>query len=156
MTVATGPISRFIGSWGFLSMFYPAELVWEGVTYRTGEHAFNAGKTVVVGTGPRDRGTRMWVAAAPSPGEAKARGRQLQLRPGWDETVRYEVMASVLYAKFAHDPFRVARLMSTGDRELIEGNDWHDVHWGVCSCRNHGYGDNHLGRLLMELREKLR
>lgn len=149
MTPVTDPIERFQGSWAFLSNFYPAELVWQGVTYRTSEHAFNAGKTT-------DPERRLWVAAASTPGEAKLRGRQLRLRPEWDEKVRYQVMAEVLEAKFSFDPERIRRLMLTGNRLLVEGNDWHDVHWGVCSCRNHGFGENHLGRLLMELREKLR
>jgi len=149
MTLVTDPIERFNGAWGFLSNFFPAQLNWEGATYKTSEHAFNAGKTT-------DPERRLWVAAAPSPGEAKERGRRLKLRPEWDEKIRYEVMADVLFAKFAYDAERVRRLMLTGDRHLIEGNDWHDVHWGVCSCRNHGFGENHLGRLLMELREKLR
>lgn len=143
------PIERFTGIWRFLSNFFDSELVWEGERYRTAEHAFNAGKTL-------NPDLRRLIAAAKSPGEAKARGRRLTLRPGWDETVRYQVMEQVLYAKFAFIPERAERLLSTGNRVLIEGNDWHDTHWGVCSCANHGYGDNHLGRLLMELRQKLR
>lgn len=35
--------------------------------------------------------------------------------------------------------------------ELIEGNYWHDTYWGVCE----GVGENHLGKLLMEIRNEL-
>jgi ribA/ribD-fused uncharacterized protein len=120
---------------------------WEGILYPTTEHAFNAGKT-------EDVKERIWVQAAECPAEAKRRGRAVALRPGWDETVRYRVMAEVLALKFAPGTTLARRLRGTGTAELVEGNTWHDTHWGVCVCARHGgRGDNHLGRLLMELRE---
>lgn len=142
-------IERFTGRWNFLSNFYPAVLLWEGMFFATSEHAFNAGKTL-------DIEERIWIASAPTPQEAKQRGRSVQLRPDWDTVERYAVMSEVLRAKFTCRNERVQRLLSTGDMLLVEGNDWHDTHWGRCSCRRHGYGDNHLGRLLMQLREELR
>jgi hypothetical protein len=42
-------------------------------------------------------------------------------------------------------------LLLTGDEELIEGNFWGDVFWGVCN----GVGKNHLGKILMEVRSEL-
>lgn len=145
-------INVFKDRWGFLSNFHPAPLRWEGMDYPTSEHAFNAGKTL-------DLGQRRWVAAARSPGEAKKRGRRVQLRPHWDERVRFEVMREVLRAKFTAHPGRVEALLSTGDAELIEGVRWCDVTWGRCYCGRNGHtgvGENHLGRLLMELRAQLR
>ena len=42
-------------------------------------------------------------------------------------------------------------------KELIEGNNWHDVFWGKCSCpRCNGGGQNHLGKILMKVREELK
>ena len=40
---------------------------------------------------------------------------------------------------------------------LIEGNTWHDNYWGDCSCNRckSKSGENMLGILLMELRDKL-
>jgi ribA/ribD-fused uncharacterized protein len=112
-------ITDFRGRWAFLSNFHPAALTWGGELYPTAEHAFNAGKTC-------DATERRWVAAAPTPGEAKRRGRTVHLRPHWDEQVRFEVMAEVLHAKFTTHPGRVAALLSTGDARLVEGNTWHD------------------------------
>jgi predicted NAD-dependent protein-ADP-ribosyltransferase YbiA (DUF1768 family) len=43
-------------------------------------------------------------------------------------------------------------LIDTGDQELIEGNWWGDVIWGVCN----GKGENHLGKILMEVRKELK
>jgi ribA/ribD-fused uncharacterized protein len=82
----------------------------------------------------------------------------VDLRPGWDETVRFEVMAAVLRAKFGHHPGRVEALLSTGAAVLVEGNTWHDQTWGDCRCGRAACaerGANHLGRLLMELRNQL-
>ncbi|WP_431881705.1 NADAR family protein [Micromonospora chalcea] len=145
-------INTFKDRWAFLSNFHPAPLRWEGIHYPTSEHAFNAGKTL-------DRGRRLWIAGASSPWVAKQRGRQVPLRPGWDVEVRYQVMAEVLKAKFTAHPGRVDALLSTGNADLIEGNKWCDTHWGRCFCARDGHlgvGENHLGRLLMELRAELR
>lgn len=144
-------ITQFRGSWAFLSNFHPAVLEWEGITYPTSEHAFNAGKTL-------DRADRLHIAAAPTPGEAKRLGRAVKLRPLWDASVRYDVMREVLWAKFTCHPGRINALVGTGDAELIEGNTWHDQHWGDCSCglpKCAVPGANHLGRMLMELRDNL-
>jgi ribA/ribD-fused uncharacterized protein len=143
-------IDDFRGRWSFLSNFHPSPLVWDGGRYPTAEHAFNAGKTL-------EPERRRLIAQAASPREAKKRGRSVPLRPGWDERVRYEVMAAVLQAKFT-GAAPVAALLSTGDALLVEGNRWHDQHWGDCRCGRtacRGAGENHLGRLLMELRAEL-
>ncbi|KPM56270.1 hypothetical protein ACG83_10350 [Frankia sp. R43] len=143
-------MSSFSGGWGFLSNFHISVLTWEGRQYPTAEHAFNAGKTL-------DPTWRDRIAAAGNPGEAKRLGRRAPLRPEWDARVRYEVMAQVLAAKFV-GPQRIAALLSTGDAELVEGNRWHDQHWGDCRCGRPACAEpglNHLGRLLMARRAEL-
>lgn len=145
-------ISNFHGPWGFLSNFHPSFLVWEGVQYSTGEHAYNAGK-------PLDPAERFRISCALTPGTAKRMGRALPLRPDWDKTARYDVMWDVLWAKFTCHPRRIDALLRTGDAYLSEGNTWHDQHWGNCLCARPACtppGGNHLGRLLMELRSTLR
>ena len=48
-------------------------------------------------------------------------------------------------------------LLQTGDEELVEGNYWHDVYFGVCSCPKCGNkGENHLGKLLMKIRSEIK
>lgn len=125
------------------SNFSPASVVFDGVEYPTVEHAYQAAKTT-------DVGDRLWVRAAERPGDAKRRGRRVILRSDWD-AVKIEVMRDLLRQKFAV-PERRAALMETGDEPLVEGNTWHDEFWGVCSCPQHGQGQNWLGRLLMEIR----
>lgn len=136
-------ITEFRDFNAFLSNFYPRLVQYEGIGYATAEHAFQAAKTL-------DLQERFHVAMATTPGEAKRRGRHVRLRPDWN-VVRIEAMRAVLRAKFA-DPILAGLLLTTGDHELVEGNTWGDTYWGVCN----GKGENHLGRLLMEIREELR
>lgn len=67
----------------------------------------------------------------------------------WDEK-RLLIMTELLLLKFS-DPELKKLLLETGDKYLIEGNDWNDTFWGVCNNR----GTNFLGRLLMNIRYKI-
>ncbi len=62
-------------------------------------------------------------------------------------------MRQLLEIKFDLDlnPTLAYALYNTGEVDLIEGNTWKDYFWGVCS----GVGENHLGRILMEIRSSL-
>ena len=73
------------------------------------------------------------------------------MRPDW-ESVKIDFMRYLVWNKFStHEDLKL-RLLDTADAELIEGNNWGDAFWGVCN----GRGQNWLGRILMETREKLR
>jgi ribA/ribD-fused uncharacterized protein len=143
-TPAPEPIVEFQGPFRFLSNFWPAP-----ITLATGElapsveHAFAAAKAA----SPEDRAR---ILAAPSPAAAKRFGRMVPLRPDWND-IRLTVMADLLERKFTQHPDLRARLIATAPRPLIEGNAWNDTFWGVCR----GSGFNHLGRLLMALRDRL-
>lgn len=136
-------IDCFDGEYRFLSNFYPCEVVYEGTTYPTTEHAFQAAKTL-------DPEERKKMAAATTPGNAKRYGRRICLRKDWEE-IKVSVMKEILIQKFSKPELR-DMLLATGDEELVEGNTWNDTFWGVCK----GYGGNHLGKILMEIRESIR
>lgn len=136
------PGVAFSGARFFLSNFYPHPFDFDGRSYATAEHAFQAAKCVDAGDSER-------VRRAPSPAEAKQIGRQARRRPDWHD-VRVDVMRAVLAAKFS-DPRLRALLIGTGTTELVEENTWGDQFWG----RSDGVGANVLGRLLMELRDSL-
>lgn len=93
------------------------------------------------------------ILAAPFPAQAKRLGRKVTLRDDW-ETIKLQVMLNALRWKFHPDvhPNLVKALLETGDRALIEGNQWGDKFWGQVA----GEGLNWLGRLLMRVREELR
>lgn len=56
--------------------------------------------------------------------------------------------------KFTQNPILAQRLLDTGEARIAEGNYWGDLFWGVDDVT--GEGENHLGRLLMELRQRFR
>lgn len=141
------PIKGFNSTYRFLSNFYPSKIDFEGITYPTVEHAYQAAKTL-------DGNHRKMIAACGSPGDAKSAGRGLLLREDWHD-VQMSIMRTLLRKKF-YDPVLKFSLLATKDAELEETNYWHDQFWGCCSCGQHqGKGNNNLGKLLMELRSEL-
>ncbi len=137
-------ISGFSGKYRFLSNFFSAPVKYEGVHYPTVEHAFQAAKT-------RDKGLRRVIRGLRSPGEAKRFGRRLALRSDWGK-IRVKVMEDLVWDKFSGDQLLARKLLMTKDAELVEGNTWGDIFWGVC----YGQGENHLGKILMRVRDRLR
>jgi len=137
-------IANFDGKYAWLSNFAESPIEYEGIQYPTVEHAFQAAKTF-------DGDKRAAIAELETPGKAKRAGRNLQLRTDW-EVVKMPIMFELLLLKFA-DPVLKASLLETGDCLLIEGNNWHDNIWGVCTCDNcKCTGKNTLGTLLMAIR----
>ena len=141
-------IDFFDGEHAFLSNFYNASCIFEGKSYPTVEHAFQAAKSL-------DQAERDWIAAAGSPGLAKRLGRRVNLRSDW-EKVKFDVMEECLRSKFA-DPVLKQKLLATDDEELVEGNYWHDNTYGNCFCEKCKgiVGKNMLGNILMKLRTEL-
>lgn len=138
-----GPICSFEGPYRFLSNFYPVEIESFGDLFPTVEHAFQAYKTT-------DTLERLEILRAPTPGIAKRLGRQVTLRPDWDQ-LKLIVMENLVWQKFEFRGDLRDKLLATGSLKLIEGNHWNDTYWGVCR----GKGENHLGRILMRVRASL-
>ena len=136
-------IDSFSGKYSFLSNFYPVEVVLDGVTYPTVEHAYQAAKT-------DNAKQRLTIKQAITPGSAKRLGALLNLDAGW-ESSKVNIMRELLLQKFA-DVLLRHLLLETGDAILVEGNHWGDVFWGKCD----EVGENKLGKLLMEIRDILR
>lgn len=135
------PIESFNGPHRFLSNFFPWEIQYEGVWYPTLEHAYQAAKTL-------DLDARRIIRLSISPGKAKHAGRRVPLRPNWED-IKQDIMLSLLRQKFSDDGLK-GMLLDTGNRPLIETNNWGDTYWGVCK----GTGNNFLGKLIMKVREE--
>jgi len=140
-------IDRFIGKYAFLSNFYPVNVDLDEHTYPSVEHAYQAAKTM-------DPVKRAMIRKAFSPGIAKKMGRTLLLRPGW-HGLKLEIMKLLLIEKFSY-PDLTEMLLLTGDAELIEGNIWGDSYWGMYDSPAGRLGENHLGKLLMQIRKELK
>jgi ribA/ribD-fused uncharacterized protein len=137
-------IDSFRGENRWLSNFGDNEAAYDGVVYPTSEHAYMAAKTL----NPEERAK---ILACPTPGKAKRLGRKVTLRKGWDD-IKVSIMEGIINDKYERSPELQAKLIATGDEKLVEGNDWGDTFWGVCK----GQGKNHLGRILMRVRDRLR
>ncbi len=117
----------------------------DGLCFGSGEAAFQAQKCI-------DRTDRLMFRDM-RPSEAKRAGRRVLLRPDW-EHIKVELMEEIVRAKFTQNADLAHMLLSTVDRLLREGNTWHDTCWGVDYVT--GEGENHLGKILMKIREELR
>lgn len=138
-------ITSFNGPHRFLSNFAPAIVVLDQTEYPSVEHAYQAAKSDDLGY----RGQFLKESA----GVAKKLGRMAVLRPDW-EAVKIGVMTDLVRQKFDPklNPYLAYQLLSTGTADLIEGNYWGDQFWGECPV---GIGQNHLGRILMKIRDEL-
>lgn len=135
-------IDKFDGEFDFLSNFYASKVHYDGMEFSSVEHAYQAAKTV-------DKDGRIKIRNAKNAAAAKKLGQKVTLRKDWDN-IKLDVMLDLLRQKFAI-PELGKLLLQTGDAELIEGNTWGDVFWGVCR----GIGKNHLGKTLMRVRKEM-
>jgi ribA/ribD-fused uncharacterized protein len=142
-------ITEFKGKYDFLSNFYESPVELKGLVFPTAEHAFQAAKA----KNPYDM---LWVLESRTPGIAKRRGRQVEIKPNWDQD-RIGEMLIVVTAKFRNPELR-GWLQATHDQKLVEGNYWHDQFWGSCNCSEHADvdGKNYLGKILMYVRKQQR
>lgn len=166
-------INRFQNT--FLSNFYPTTVVYEGVEYPSVEHAYQRSKfnldrirnlhsSIIEGINQtlRLRRRTELITNLPEafrnshipPSDAKRIADALRtynlVRNEWDD-IRIDVMIDLLLQKF-QKPELAQMLLNTGDKDLIEGNDWNDTFWGISNDRER----NILGLILMNIREKLR
>ena len=136
-------IDKFDGNNSFLSNFYPCTVIYDGLTYSSSEAAYQAAKCANISM--RAQFTTM------NPSKAKRMGRNVILRDDW-ERVKLNIMKEILIIKFTTNPDLAEMLLATGEEQLVEGNTWNDHYWGICN----GVGQNHLGKLLEEVRAMLR
>lgn len=132
---------KYVSNW--FSNFEQSPFIMSGKLYNTVENYYQATKAV-----NKEDHERIRIATA---SKSKYLGRSVQIREGWDK-LKFAVMWAGLCAKWTQSPFK-ERLLATGDEQIIEWNNWGDRIWGVTLD---GYGHNHLGLLLMKLREQLK
>lgn len=124
----------------FLSNFHSVEVKLDGVIYPSVEHAYQAAKT-------DDLAKRLEILNCTTAGKAKQMGGRIPYDKAKWSKVKVQVMRDLLEQKFARPDLR-ALLIATEGHELVEGNYWGDVFWGVYN----GKGKNTLGKLLMAIR----
>jgi ribA/ribD-fused uncharacterized protein len=132
--------------YGAFSNLYPRPIEFEGRTFPTSEHAYQAGKA-------QKPAVREWILSAPTPALAAMAAHGLyvwDVVPDWAK-IKFDRMRAVLRAKFDQHADLRELLMSTGDARLVEAgavNNAVNRLWGEVD----GKGENMLGVMLMELR----
>ncbi len=135
--------------YGCFSNFSPHPIEIQGENWQTVEHYYQAQKFV----GSVDEELATIIKTAPTPEQAAALGRDCrrQLRSNWEQ-VKTQVMRKAVLQKFLthHDIQTI--LLSTADLLIVEDSP-NDYYWG---CGEAKTGDNHLGKILMSVREEIK
>ncbi|KAG0257912.1 hypothetical protein BG011_003682 [Mortierella polycephala] len=134
--------------YGEFSNFYYAPIVLDGHTWPTTEHYFQAQKFAHA----TDRDYVELIRMTSTPGSAAKLGRQHSwpLRPDWEE-VKDDIMRKCVLQKFLQHSTLTKLLLDTGNRYLVE-HTRNDRYW---ADGGDGTGKNMLGKILMEIREKI-
>lgn len=145
-------LKGFQEEYRFLSNMYEFEVEYKGLKFPSSEHLYQYLKV-----DPNASNAKLWqdkIQNAPHGKVAKTLVKKsgFPFRPVKDiDDFRLRAMKVALWAKFKQ-PEMAKKLLDTKDMALVEHNQWTDTFFGVY----HGSGQNHLGRLLMELRMYLR
>jgi len=115
-----------------------------GIDFPSLEHAYQASKTL-------NRKDQKWIASLELAKEAKRAGRKVKMRSDWEQ-IKIPTMRALLRIKFSDNADLREALLMTHPAYLEETNYWGDTFWGVCN----GEGENHLGKLLMEVRDEIK
>ncbi|MEB3217134.1 MAG: NADAR domain-containing protein [Nostocales cyanobacterium 94392] len=145
MTIYFYKVSQPYGCFSNFSL-HPIQM--HNTYWCTVEHYYQAQKFV----GSPDEKIIPLIRAASTPEEAAALGRSStrQLRADW-EVVKTQIMREAVLQKFiTHLDIREI-LLETGQQCLVEDSP-KDYFWG---CGANKTGQNHLGRILMSVREEL-
>ena len=132
---------QFKGQYRFLSNMYqyPQIRFGKGV-YSCVESAFQAAKCA------SDKERQLFESL--NGYEAKALGKTVLKRRDW-EKIKVNIMKSLVEQKFSN--WKLRQMLREVEGEIVEDNYWQDTFWG----RYNGTGANHLGKILMEVRESI-
>lgn len=141
-------INHFRKEYSWLSNFESVTIEYGDLVFPSVEHFYVAMKT-------EDELMRYNISlmCGSEAGKVKKIGRTLDIREDWEE-IKLDVMEYGLRQKFSQEPFKT-KLIETGNQNIQEGNYWNDTFWGVDLKQDPNIGENHLGRLIMKIREEL-
>lgn len=145
----------------FLSHFYPSPIEIDGEKWPTVEHFYQAQKSplhpyrqAIRDAAKPGMAKRLGTAPTASPKAARGSwfGKHEKLpRADW-EAVKLDIMRQGDWAKFSQNSDLAELLLATGNAELIEDSP-SDSFWGGGPDGN---GANWAGRVLSEIRDRLR
>lgn len=142
-------IEKFRGKYSWLSNFHPCTVEYGDLIFGSVELFYIAMKT-------KDNLLRYNISLMDSSeaGKLKKESKSWAVRSDWDD-IKLGVMEYGLREKFKDSALR-QKLLETENQNIQEGNYWNDRFWGVDLKIDPNIGENHLGRLLMKIRDELR
>lgn len=130
--------------WGWLSNLYPCHFSLDGLKWKSVEHYYQAQKHVGTAAFEAIRNAKDGFAAL-----KLGSNRSLMPRADW-QAIKLGVMQKAVHAKFTEVATLRQKLQATGAVPLYHQSSF-DLFWG---CNLHGEGENHLGKLIMQVREQ--
>lgn len=159
-------ISSFRGKHAFLSNMVAVNIAQSGLTFPSVENAYMWEKCreCTIEIKGEDKAEEFWEIGEITswtqfcllmpPNIVKKKSREVELRKDWGD-VKLHIMFKLLKLKFNQEPFK-SKLLATDLENIVEGNFWGDKFWGVDLKVSPNEGENWLGRLLMDIRLKMR
>lgn len=142
-------IFGFFNDYSFLSNYCPARTERNGLIFKNSEAAYQSAKY-------EEDLEKQKIFLNLKGDEARSLTRRLSYDAVSFSKKRLDVMKKVLRSKFSNIALAQA-LLNTGDKQLVEFNNWGDSFWGQIRDNNGNIvGENNLGKLLMELRTFLK
>lgn len=130
---------------GYLSNFARYPIFLDRFIWPTTEHYFQAMKFEDYDIQDKLRAIPKAIDVA-----QEGRSRKYILRNDWED-VKLSIMKRALYAKFTQHRFLAVELLKTNNKLIVE-HTVNDSFWGD---GGNGHGFNHLGLLLMEIRDEI-
>lgn len=153
----------FFSEHRYLSNFHKCDVLWDGLIWPSSEHAYMASKCENTGycnlsnttiDGQKTyNGLLCRDICSMKCHEVKKWGMTVDLKPNWED-IKFNMMYSICLDKFTRNEDIRKKLLGTGNRELIEANNWRDCYWGYDV--NLQKGQNNLGKILMTIRMGLK
>jgi ribA/ribD-fused uncharacterized protein len=153
-------ITKFKGQYEFLDPAYYCLVEYGGELYNSAEAAFLGAQfdSAYFRSMFRNPVLPIW--------RARELAKKLQRRRDWTPELSIEIMRQITLDKFSRTATLRAALLATCDEQIVAENNWHEQFWGCCTCatRPGKYGRrsscsvpgcNHLGEVLMSVREQL-
>ena len=151
-------IVMFYGRDAFLSNFYPSNFTMDAKKFYTVEQYYQYKKACAAG----DQDTADLIMKTMDPSEHHRMARKFGTDV-WNNQTAVEIMEEGVAAKFTQNPELKALLLDTGTKQITECNKYEtfwanglSLHDQNSSNRNMWRGKNHLGNILVKVRDDLR
>ena len=138
-------IDEFRGDYEFLSNMFECPVKYGNMMFKSSEAAYQSAKFI----DPEFK--KKFARLTGYEAKRLAQQHKSEIRSDW-YVINLDVMYEVDHDKFWRNGSLRNKLLATGNKELIEGNNWKDKFWGVYK----GKGENNLGKIHMRVRTEFK